>query len=1037
MGMFRVLPVYLCIAVLLVGVFSSAGSTVLIRFNEAPPARSRFSTAVFRYSIVESDGSSVCKNNGCSILCKIIINGPAHVDASSLRMIKPGIKYSLDIIFSWSSSYARVIIRMTDKFCRDQAGNQFTRTNGSIFTVHLDRRPVLVDLWMSVPSYELVLNGVPRTVIATNKMEDLRVFLDFSSPIINSTEQILTALRVNSGHFIPSQGRSGNRRFGFELKNISRTQIITLELEAASVIGRSGMPVSPVTPITFLYDSSEPGVGLSTSLSRDTKDSSIDVIIEFTKPVFGFEASKVEVKGGSLTRQVFKEISRALYSLTVQAVSQDLSVLVPAGQVDDISGNTNLASNLLNIKHYSTPSTSIALHSFMTAGILATSLAAAVLSVSSASLAAVGTQASGGTVFPDPSMNLHGMVGHLQVFVLADWLSVSLPVDYSETIKGLRWLLPREKLPWKKESSSMWPNHLYQIQTNLVMQESHLSIGVPYRKGAYHAYELNSTKFYSYSQGELPFPTETYPRSGWLPGQQNISMKNIAYGLPLGSNEYFTYFLRGEPLSASSVIRRMEEYTGWQDLEMNLFWLGVGGVGLLIAHALILLFLRWRTRTSTHGILSVPRFVLFLLIIMLPCISQSAAFVIRGGTTGGILTGTFLLAIPAGFILSACLFLIIAIFCDKFVRYTEVKLLHEKEPWYAKLWLLITGRPTIGKWLYREGLPSSFLPRLGILFENRRGPPVFVLVDQNDPYNKSKCTESGPSGIGRMRAVNSENSNEETKVPVSKRVLGCARSSYIVLDLLRRSSLGAVAGAYPSGGFKQSLFTLIITSVQFLYLFTLKPYISRGVQAVESVSLLCETGFFVLSISPNGSNLIREHNFGYVMLGFLLLTYVSQIINEWYAIIKCLLKLSQLQQSSFKLGLKNATKGLLLPFLPRRHWPRVIAESSQPKTGLGSGPETEFGRRNTRASQLEPLGAMTATVVPVVSPSLSPKLNAVQMTSSPTAEATLSGQRPGEGKQLKGHKLEPRSDMKKLRKLARASFSGGSNYEEGSTSYGL
>ncbi|XP_057488967.1 uncharacterized protein LOC130774943 isoform X1 [Actinidia eriantha] len=685
----------------------------------------------------------------------------------------------------------------------------------------------------------------------------------------------------------------------------------------------------------------------------------------------------------------------------------------------------------------STPSTSIALHSFMTAGILATSLAAAVLSVSSASLAAIGTQASGGTVFPDPSMNLHGMVGHLQVFVLADWLSVSLPVDYSETTKGLRWLLPREKLPWKKEFSSMWPNHLYQVQTNLVMQESHLSIGAPYRKGAYHAYELNSTKFSSYSQGELPFPTETYPRSGWLPGQHNISMKNIAYGLPLGSNEYFTYFLRGEPLSASSVIKRMEEYTGWQDLEMNLFWLGVGGGGLLITHALILLFLRRRTRTSTHGILSVPRFALFLLILMLPCISQSAAFVIRGGTTGGILTGTFLLAIPAGFILSTCLFLIIAIFCDKFAQYTEVKLLREKEPWYTKLWLLFTGRPTIGKWLYREGLPSSFLPRLGILFENRRGPPVFVFVDQNDPDNKSKCTESGPSGIGRMRAVNSENSNEETKVPVSKRVSGCARSSYIVLDLLRRSSLGAVAGAYPSGGFKQSLFTLIITSVQFLYLFTLKPYISRGVQAAESVSLLCEAGFFVLSISPNGSNLIREHNFGYAMLGFLLLTYVSQIINEWYAIIKCLLKLSQPQQSSFKLGLKNATKGLLLPFLPRRHWPRVIAESSQPKTGLGSGPEMEFGRRNTRASQLEPLSAMTATIVPVVSPSLSPKLNTVQMTSSPTAEATLSGQKPGEGKQLKGHKLEPRSDMKKLRKLARASFSGGSNYEEGSTSYSL
>ena len=89
----------------------------------------------------------------------------------------------------------------------------------------------------------------------------------------------------------------------------------------------------------------------------------------------------------------------------------------------------------------------------------------------------------------------------------------------------------------------MWPNHLYQTETNLVMQESHLSIGVPYRKRAYHAYELNSTNFSSYSQEGHHFPTEIDPKSGWLQGKQNITVKNIPYGLPLGSNEYFTYFL--------------------------------------------------------------------------------------------------------------------------------------------------------------------------------------------------------------------------------------------------------------------------------------------------------------------------------------------------------------------------------------------------------------------------------------------------------------------------------------------------------------
>lgn len=63
---------------------------------------------------------------------------------------------------------------------------------------------------------------------------------------------------------------------------------------------------------------------------------------------------------------------------------------------------------------------------------------------------------------------------------------------------------------------------------------------------------------------------------------------------------------------------------------MNLFWLGVGGISLLVAHLVTFLFLRWRTQRSVPGILSVPRFELFLLILMLPSISQSAAFVIRG-----------------------------------------------------------------------------------------------------------------------------------------------------------------------------------------------------------------------------------------------------------------------------------------------------------------------------------------------------------------------------------------------------------------------
>lgn len=51
----------------------------------------------------------------------------------------------------------------------------------------------------------------------------------------------------------------------------------------------------------------------------------------------------------------FQEYSRALYSLTVLAEAQNLlSVTIPEGKVNDISGNLNLRSNQLEVKHCKT-----------------------------------------------------------------------------------------------------------------------------------------------------------------------------------------------------------------------------------------------------------------------------------------------------------------------------------------------------------------------------------------------------------------------------------------------------------------------------------------------------------------------------------------------------------------------------------------------------------------------------------------------------------------------------------------------------------
>ncbi|RYR05813.1 hypothetical protein Ahy_B06g085632 [Arachis hypogaea] len=263
-----------------------------------------------------------------------------------------------------------------------------------------------------------------------------------------------------------------------------------------------------------------------------------------------------------------------------------------------------------------------------------------------------------------------------------------------------------------------------------------------------------------------------------------------------------------------------------------------------------------------------------------------------GSTRGGIITGVLLLAIPAAFILSVSLFIIIVINSGKFAQYKEFNKVPNQEVWYKKLWFLFVGKPTTGKWFYRDGLPSSFLSGFGILFDNCKGSPALVLGDQHELNTMTKWTESGQSGNERIKGVNSEDSNEENKNSIFRRVLGCMQQYYIILDLLRRVGMGMISVAYPPEKTSKSLFALVITLVQFIYLFTIKPYISRSVHVVESVSLLCEAGVFGIFVIQSGSKSTEARTSELIMIVLLLLTFIAQLINQWYAMVNTLLRLS-------------------------------------------------------------------------------------------------------------------------------------------------
>ncbi|XP_049934536.1 uncharacterized protein LOC116257275 isoform X2 [Nymphaea colorata] len=692
-----------------------------------------------------------------------------------------------------------------------------------------------------------------------------------------------------------------------------------------------------------------------------------------------------------------------------------VSILVPEGKANDISGNTNLASNDLKVMFDIVPSVSIGLYSFVTVGFLATSLAATSLALASANLAATGAlieELAGA----DPSRNLLGMVGHLQVFALSSWLSSELSEEYFHTVKGLRWLIPHARVPWKKEDTSLEVYHQY-----------------PY--GGADSLQI------TYGDWHTKQPLNDREIDGY------VGTRFINYGLLLNSTEYFTYFLRREPLSAANVISNISNYTGWQDFQKNMFWLGTVGGSLVLLHLLILFLLKWRTRSSAKGELSLPRFEIFLMIILLPCLCQSSAFVIRGGTTGGITVGALLLALPVALVLSICLFMITAVFIGNFVQYKKIIIDNgEKVTWHSRLLDAIAGKHTIGKWCQMDRLPSTFLSRFGILFEDLKGPPTLVFVENSEPGNVPTWVTSDRSGIGRMRAISSDDGNNDAPLPTIERISGSADTAYIVIDLIRRIFLGIVFGAYPLEASRhQSILALSFTMLQFLYLFLLKPYISRGVQMVESVSLLCEAGIFGVSFYNLRTRKLEDQKaIGIWMLALFLMSFIGQLLNEWYALIKCLLRLPQSENPSFSLGMRFVAKGLVIPFLPRKYWSRFVSRKfSEPKTCLVPvvplNPGPKMGNRRGGPMHVDTASASSATVVPLCLPD-SPVLDDQLQLSTPLPEIAAVAHlgsiprgtssstkkkkmRTADLKSPKGLKLASKNEIK-LRELAKASFPG-------------
>ncbi|URD81963.1 transposon protein [Musa troglodytarum] len=767
--------------------------------------------------------------------CDLLVYGAGQVLPSTLRVLLPGLKFSFMVGISADVQFGRLVLAMDKVFCTDNAGNMFKQSSDSSFILHFDRRSVFMNLTSHIPERLLQLNGLLRTVQASNSARDLKIDLSFSEPVLNSSEEILDLLHASSGLLVPTnKSNLGNRRFGYLVQNISSMTVVTISCDTTYIITRQGTPVSPSDPITFLYDADRPSVRLSTTSNMRTRQHKIPVLINFEKPVFDFNSSAIIISGGSILS--FHEITKSTYIIEIHGNGSVISVEVPENKTTDIAGNKNLASNLLQVNHCKV---------FCFSRILC----------------------------------------HIQIFALCRWLVVTIPVEYYEFSRGIEWSIPYIHLPWEASSS------------NSFIENSTFTVG-------------------AYSEIWERSKLRTFKSP--LTTNQILGVDPSVHGKPLMPGEYMSFLENQNFNPEAEFIMISRNSDRWKHFGRNMFWLAIFGGGLTLLHVAILCLLKLRRRDSEkqeeYGALVFPRFELFLVMLALPCICQASAALIKGKTSTAIVVGVVLLGISTSFLISLLLFLSIGITMAKLLQYKEVHQEGQEFHWYQEFIRVTLGPGKRGQWTWTDQHKSINQTKLGPLFEDLRGPPKYMLTQISSKGNQAKHEDQD-------RIIASEDETEDAEAPFIQKLFGILRIYYTLLESIKRASLGILVGAYSSNRPSRipTLIILSITSFQLFFLVLKKPFIKKKVQFVEIISVAGEVGLFgaCLALLEKDFSSANERRIGFFMLALFIITFTAQLVNEWYALYRQVIRLSP-TRNSFSSGLKRALGGLLLVVLPTR-----------------------------------------------------------------------------------------------------------------------
>lgn len=141
------------------------------------------------------------------------------------------------------------------------------------------------------------------------------------------------------------------------------------------------------------------------------------------------------------------------------------------------------------------------------------------------------------------------MATHLQVFALSDWLAASLPVEYRETTKGLRWMIPHMNPPWQKQHNTSLMNNPLLQQTvdqngpavKITILDRRRLLG-PDDHSIRHNVELIDESSLSVANFEGRRDVGGWPSYAHSRSRRRLGLNMTIYGPALGPDDYFKYF---------------------------------------------------------------------------------------------------------------------------------------------------------------------------------------------------------------------------------------------------------------------------------------------------------------------------------------------------------------------------------------------------------------------------------------------------------------------------------------------------------------